>query len=145
LYVRKGQKNIDFERNHGLSIRIDRRVFDMKELESEVRSLVSGMVPWKTRGFKRNHGFSIRIDRRVFNIKELESEVKSLVSGMIPWKTRGFERNHVSRIGRCSMEIRRYEISSSCLYENSEDNRSQERLITEETETERGGQEQPTQ
>jgi hypothetical protein len=42
------------------------------------------------------------------------------------------------------MVIRRYEISSSCLYENSEDNRSQERLITEETETERGGQEQPT-
>jgi len=40
------------------------------------------------------------------------------------------------------MEIRRYEISSSCLYKNSEDNRSQERLITEETETERGGQEQ---
>jgi hypothetical protein len=30
-------KNIDFERNHEFSIRVDRRVFDIKELESEVR------------------------------------------------------------------------------------------------------------
>jgi hypothetical protein len=30
-------KTRGFERNHGFSIRIDQRVFDIKELESEVR------------------------------------------------------------------------------------------------------------
>jgi hypothetical protein len=80
----QGQKNINW------SCRVDRRVFDIKKLESEVKTLVSGMVPWKTRGFERNHQFSIRVDRRVFDIEELESEVRSLVSGMVLWKTRGF-------------------------------------------------------
>lgn len=71
---------------------VDRRVFDMTELESEVRSLVSVMVPvlWKTRGFEENHTFSIRVDRRVFHIKEVESEVRSLVSSMVLWKTMNF-------------------------------------------------------
>jgi hypothetical protein len=32
--------------NHEFSIRVDRRVFDIEELEYEVRSLVSGMVVW---------------------------------------------------------------------------------------------------
>ncbi len=44
LSVRKGQKNIDFERYHEVPIRVDRRVFDIEKLESVVRSLVSGMV-----------------------------------------------------------------------------------------------------
>jgi hypothetical protein len=82
LCVRKGQKNIDFERYHKVPIRVDRRVFDIEELESVVRSLVSGMVLWKTRGFLGNHDFSIRVDRRVFDIEKLESVVRSLVSGM---------------------------------------------------------------
>jgi hypothetical protein len=30
-------KTKDFDRNHGFSIRVERRVFDIKELESEVR------------------------------------------------------------------------------------------------------------
>jgi hypothetical protein len=83
LSVRKGQKNIDFERYHEVPIRVDRRVSDIEELEYEVRSLVSGMVLWKTRGFLGNHAFSIRVDRRVFDIEELEYEVRSLVSRWI--------------------------------------------------------------
>ena len=62
---------------------VDQRVFDIEELESKVKSLVSGMVPWKTRGFERNHEFSIRVDRRVFDIEELESKVRSSVSRWI--------------------------------------------------------------
>jgi hypothetical protein len=65
-----------FERNHDFSIRVDRRVSDVEELESEVKSLVSITVLWKTRGFERNHDFSIRIDRRVFDIEELEFEIR---------------------------------------------------------------------
>jgi CHASE3 domain sensor protein len=71
-------KTRGFEENHAFSIRVDRRVFDIEELESEVRLLVSGMVLWKTRGFEENHAFSIRIDRRVFDIEELESGVSFL-------------------------------------------------------------------
>ncbi len=51
LSVRIGQKNIDFERYHEVPIRVDRRVSDIEELEYEVRSLVSGMVLWKTMHF----------------------------------------------------------------------------------------------
>jgi hypothetical protein len=94
LSVRKGKRNIDFERYHAFSIRIDRRVFDIEELEYKVRSLVSVMVLWKTRGFLGNHAFSIRVDRRVSDIEELEYEVRSVVSGMVLWKTRGFLGNH---------------------------------------------------
>jgi hypothetical protein len=83
LSVRKGQKNIDFERYHEFSIRVDRRVFDIEELEYKVRSLVSGMVLWKTRAFLGNHEFSIRVDRRVFDIEELEYGVSSLESRWI--------------------------------------------------------------
>ncbi len=75
--------------NHEFSIRVDRRVFDIEELEYGVRSLVSGMVLWKTRGFLGNHEFSIRVDRRVFDIEKLESVVRSLVSGMVLWKIGG--------------------------------------------------------
>jgi hypothetical protein len=83
LSVRTGQKNIDFERYHEVPIRVDRRVSDIEELESEVRSLVSGMVLWKTRGFLGNHAFFIRVGRRVFDIEKLESVVRSLVSRWI--------------------------------------------------------------
>jgi hypothetical protein len=76
LSVRKGQKNIDFERYHEVPIRVDRRVFDIEELEYEVRYLVSGMVLWKTRGFERNHEFSIRVDRTIFDVQELESNIE---------------------------------------------------------------------
>ena len=69
-------KTRGFEENHEFSIRVDRRVFDIEELESEVRSLVSGMVLWKTRGFEENHEFSITVDRRIFDIEELECEVR---------------------------------------------------------------------
>jgi hypothetical protein len=58
----KVKKNIDFERYHEFSIRVDRRVFDIEKLESVVRSLVYGMVLCKTRGFLGNHEFSIRVD-----------------------------------------------------------------------------------
>jgi CHASE3 domain sensor protein len=68
-------KTRGFERNYDFSIRVDRRVFDVQELESEVRSLVSTMVLWKTRGFERNYGFSIRVGRRVFAVEELESDI----------------------------------------------------------------------
>jgi hypothetical protein len=50
-------KTRGFERNYDFSIRVDRRVFDVQELESEVRSLVSTLVLWKTRGFERNYDF----------------------------------------------------------------------------------------
>jgi hypothetical protein len=90
LSVRKGQKNIDFERYHEVPIRVDRRVFETEELEYGVRSLGSGMVLWKTRGFLGNHEFSIRVDRRVFDVEELEYKVRSLVSGMVLWKTMNF-------------------------------------------------------
>jgi hypothetical protein len=83
LSVRKGKKNIDFERYHEVTIRVDRMVSDIEELEYEVRSLVSGMVLWKTRGFLGNHEFFIRVDRRVFHIEKLESVVRSLVSRWI--------------------------------------------------------------
>jgi hypothetical protein len=76
LCVRTGQKNIDFETYHEVPIRVDRRVSDIEELEYKVRSLVSGMVLWKTRGFLGNHEFSIRVDRRVFDIEKLESVVR---------------------------------------------------------------------
>ena len=66
LSVRKGQKNIDFERYREVPIRVDRRVFDIEELEYKVRSLVSSMLLSKTRGLPGNHAFSMRVDRKVF-------------------------------------------------------------------------------
>jgi hypothetical protein len=54
-------KTKGFERNHDFSVRVDRRVFDVEEFESEVRSLVSIRALWKTRGFERNREFSIRV------------------------------------------------------------------------------------
>jgi hypothetical protein len=73
-----------FERNHEFSVRVDRRVFDIEELESQVRSSwTSTMVLWKTRGFERNHEFFIRVDRRVFDVEELESQVRSWTSTMV--------------------------------------------------------------
>jgi hypothetical protein len=87
LVCPQGQKNIDFERYHEVPIRVDRRVSDIEELEYEVRSLISGMVLWKTRGFLGNQAFSIRVDRRVVDIEELEYEVRSLISGVVLWKT----------------------------------------------------------
>jgi hypothetical protein len=74
---------------------VDRRVSDIEELEYEIRSLVSGMVLWKTRGFLGNNEFFIRVGRRVSDIEELEYKVRSLVSGMVLWKTRGFLETHV--------------------------------------------------
>jgi hypothetical protein len=50
-------KTRGFLGNHEFSIRVDRRVFDIGELEYGVRYLVSGMVLWKTRGFLGNHEF----------------------------------------------------------------------------------------
>jgi hypothetical protein len=76
-------KNISFERYHEVPIRVDRRVSDIEKIEYEVRSLVSGMVLWKTRGFLGNHEFFIRVGRRVFDIEKLESVVRSLVSRWI--------------------------------------------------------------
>ncbi len=69
-------KTRGFERNHEFSIRVDRRVFDVEELESQVRSWVSTMVLWKTRGFERNHEFSIRVDRTIFDVQELEFNIE---------------------------------------------------------------------
>ncbi len=42
-------KTRGFLGNHAFSIRVDRRVFDIKELDYKIRSLVSGMLLWKTR------------------------------------------------------------------------------------------------
>jgi len=44
-------KTRGFEENHEFFLRVDPRVFDIEELEFEVRSLISDMVLWKTRGF----------------------------------------------------------------------------------------------
>jgi len=44
-----------FMGNQAFSIRVDRRVSDIEELEYQVRYLVSDTVLWKTRGFMGNH------------------------------------------------------------------------------------------
>ena len=60
-------------------------VLDLSELESEVRSLLSGivivLVLWETRGFEENHDFSLRVDRRTFAIEELEFEIRFGIKG----------------------------------------------------------------
>jgi CHASE3 domain sensor protein len=69
-------KTRGFERNHEFSISVDRTIFDVQELESQVRSWISTMVLWKTRGFERNHEFSISVDRTIFDVQELEFDIE---------------------------------------------------------------------